>query len=164
MAGNPGSRYDIKGDYMIRIGVVLILLWGCGPIVGNKISDEEEVEIIPPIENKGPLVLPSEIDCPNGTNLTYENFGEPFMLRYCVSCHSSQVEGDLRGGAPIDVNLDSPGNVAIWRKSILETSANDLGNRMPPQTDMVPRRDRTLLSEWIRCGAPGTEDGLVNTY
>lgn len=140
---------------------LLLAAISCGPITGNDVSNEEKVEIIPPIENTAPIAPPTTLICPNGTSLNYENFGESFMLRYCTSCHSEQVVGDNRGGAPEDVNFDTPELVLIWRKSILNRAGPVEGN-MPPQAGMVTRRERALLTEWLQCGAPGETDQLEN--
>jgi hypothetical protein len=39
--------------------------------------------------------------------LTWENFGEAFMLSWCTGCHNAQLPTDQRAGAPCGVNLDS---------------------------------------------------------
>ena len=30
--------------------------------------------------------------CPDGSDLTWENFGQPTMLTHCVGCHSERLE------------------------------------------------------------------------
>lgn len=90
--------------------------------------------------------------CPDGgTTLDYASFGEPFLERWCNSCHSAP-EGS-RQGAPSDVRFDSVSDVRRWRERIFERAA--LGNdSMPPGTGDPPAEERRRLAEWLACGAP----------
>ena len=96
-------------------------------------------------------------ECEDGTSLTYENFGEGFMLSYCVNCHGSEIETDQRFGAPINVNLDTYEDMSLHRRNILKTAARKTNPKMPPSRH-VPMEERELLSEWIKCGVPGSSE------
>ena len=40
--------------------------------------------------------------------LTWDNFGQPFMTKYCTMCHSSQLDKEsLRNGAPLYHDFDT---------------------------------------------------------
>lgn len=96
-------------------------------------------------------------ECEDGTSLTYENFGEGFMLSYCVNCHGAELETDQRFGAPINVNLDTYEDMSLHRKDILKTAARKTNPKMPPSRH-VPLEERELLAEWIKCGVPGNSE------
>ena len=92
--------------------------------------------------------------CPEGTTLTYENFGESFLAKYCLSCHHSGLAKADRLGAPTDVNLDSYQDISTHRKDIIKTATKKSNARMPPSRH-VPTYEKELLAEWLNCGAPG---------
>jgi hypothetical protein len=50
---------------------------------------------------------PSGATCPNGSTLTYANFGQSFMTTYCMSCHDSAKSGAARNGAPAFHDFDT---------------------------------------------------------
>ena len=95
--------------------------------------------------------------CPTGNTLTYENFGQPFMNAYCISCHSSQVSGAARGGAPVDHNYDSVADVRRWATDIDVHAAagpSATNTEMPPALPRPSQDDRLKLGQWLACGAP----------
>jgi hypothetical protein len=92
--------------------------------------------------------------CPDDSVLTYENFGAPFMLDYCTGCHSARLlEAEARRDAPPEVNLDSLSSIREHLDAIAVRATGDRPT-MPPGGG-PPASDRTLLAEWIACGAPG---------
>ena len=44
---------------------------------------------------------------PDPQTLTYDNFGKPFMDRYCTWCHDSSLPHSKRNGAPLYHDFDS---------------------------------------------------------
>ena len=40
-------------------------------------------------------------------SLSYHTVGQPFLRDYCTSCHSAQLTGQSRFGAPVNVDLDT---------------------------------------------------------
>jgi uncharacterized membrane protein len=83
--------------------------------------------------------------------LTYETFGAPFMISWCRGCHSRELRVDMRQRAPVDVNLDTLGDVRAHATRIVVRAG--AGSSMPPAGG--PSADeRALLAEWIGCGAP----------
>lgn len=93
-----------------------------------------------------------EATCPpEGTLLTYENFGRQFMLDYCQSCHASSVKDRI--GAPQGFFFDNLDDVHRFQERIYDRSAGD-NTSMPPGPDDPPEAARDDLEEWLACGAP----------
>jgi hypothetical protein len=44
---------------------------------------------------------------PDPMTLTYDNFGKPFMEKYCTWCHDSSLLRSMRNGAPVFHDFDS---------------------------------------------------------
>jgi len=61
----------------------------------------------------GPSPTPTGTTCPDPdpisgtTTLTWENFGQAFMQKYCINCHDSQLTLNQRNGAPLFHDFDS---------------------------------------------------------
>lgn len=109
--------------------LILLFLVGCGE--GYSLDDAE---------------------CPpEGTELTYENFGEGFMQRECQWCHGSWVEE--RHGAPYEYSFDDLDSVRHFADRIFDRSAGD-SISMPPGPEDPPEEERLKLEEWLACGAP----------
>ncbi|HUQ01148.1 MAG TPA: hypothetical protein VM261_01575 [Kofleriaceae bacterium] len=100
---------------------------------------------------------PTESECPQGSTLTYDTFGKPFMESYCTRCHSSELTGADRHGAPSFHDFDTLFGIKAVSEHIDETTAygpaaeND---SMPPDGDRPTAEERRLLGEWIACGMP----------
>lgn len=93
-----------------------------------------------------------EAECPpEGTDLSYETFGQEFMQHYCQTCHSSFAPD--RKGAPSDYVFDTREQVIEWIDRIYERSAGD-NVSMPPGPEDPPQAERDDLAEWLACGAP----------
>ena len=133
------------------LGVIVSLLTqSCGK------AGDSAAYTPPVIQNP---VLQNGSVCPNGTLLSYENFGESFMLNYCTSCHARDLSEAARSGAPELLHLDRPGDMAQWRAKMITTAATASGG-MPPAAN-VPARDRQKLAEWLSCGAPAETDSVL---
>jgi hypothetical protein len=89
--------------------------------------------------------------CP--TELTWSNFGDPFLTTWCTGCHSSTLPDDFRGGAPLGVNFDTLEGVRTWSENIANRTYGSAGG-MPPAGEAD---DLDLLEEWITCGMPGED-------
>jgi hypothetical protein len=97
-----------------------------------------------------------ERPCPEDSDLTWENFGGPFVLTYCAGCHHSELPADVRQNAPYAINLES---VELVRTNAdrMWARAADQNATMPP-AGAAADDERTLLGEWLACGAPTNED------
>ena len=100
---------------------------------------------------------PTESTCPPTSTLTYENFGKPFMEKYCTDCHSSDLEGEDRHGAPSFHDFDTLFGIKAVSDHIDETTAAGpaaMNDGMPPDSPFPTQMERYQLGEWIACGMP----------
>ena len=126
---------------MIRLASIafVLALAGCG---GNPVF--------------GP---PTEATCPQGSTLTYENFGKGFMTHYCTKCHSSELKGADRMGAPSFHDFDTVFGIRAVSDHIDETTAAGpaaVNDGMPQSEPFPTLEERKQLGEWIACGMPET--------
>lgn len=91
-----------------------------------------------------------EEPCPPASELTYDNFGGPFLDSYCQRCHASAA--DDRNGAPSSITFDDADEVRSHRERIFARAAGD-NTSMPPGPDDPPAAERDMLAEWLACGA-----------
>ncbi len=103
-------------------------------------------------EDLGPWESLDERPCPEDSFLTYDNFGGPFMLTYCNSCHSSRLPADMRQGSPPGVDFDGLEDIRA-RADRIWVRAADQNLTMPP-VGPPSAQERTRLGEWLACGAP----------
>lgn len=100
---------------------------------------------------------PTGATCPQGSTLTYTNFGKAFMERYCTRCHSSELTGAARQGAPSFHDFDTLFGIMAVSDHIDETTAAGPAavNDGMPKDGLAPTLDeRYQLGEWIACGMP----------
>jgi len=101
---------------------------------------------------------PTETPCPpGGTSLTYENFAKPFMEAYCTRCHSEELVGAARQGAPEFHDFNYYFGIKGVANHVDETSAAGPAaiNRGMPQDGAKPTdAERFMLGEWIACELP----------
>jgi uncharacterized membrane protein len=83
--------------------------------------------------------------------LRYDNFGSPFIVNWCRSCHSVDLPPDMRQDAPDDINFDTLDEIRAWSFQIKLTTGE--GDTMPPAGG-PSANERAMLVEWLRCGAP----------
>lgn len=100
---------------------------------------------------------PSGATCPEGSTLTWDNFGKGFMDSYCTRCHSTTLTGAARQGAPNDHNFDS---VELLREELDHTDEQaaagptSVNTLMPIGAPTPSQAEREQLGEWLACGAP----------
>jgi hypothetical protein len=100
---------------------------------------------------------PTESVCPQTSTLTYQNFGKNFMTKYCTRCHSSELMGADRQGAPSFHDFDTLFGVKAVYDHIDETTAAGpaaTNTGMPPDSPAPSLEERKQLGEWIACGMP----------
>ena len=88
---------------------------------------------------------------PSAPELTYETFGEPFLVEHCQGCHAS--DSTDRNGAPTEFAFDTLSDVREHADRVFARAAND-NTSMPPGNGGPSSRERQLLGEWLACGSP----------
>ncbi len=88
---------------------------------------------------------------PEGTTLTYESFGKPFLDAHCQRCHGRTTSE--RNGAPSSFDFGTADAARSHRARIFARAAAD-NVTMPPGPDDPPADERERLAEWLACGAP----------
>ena len=97
-----------------------------------------------------------DAECPpEGTTLSYENFGQDFMASWCLRCHQPYTNN--RHGAPGEYNFDTLQGIRRNTTRIFARAALD-NDSMPPGPDDPPGQQREDLAEWLACGAPSERD------
>jgi hypothetical protein len=113
---------------------------------GSGCSSEPEREPEPVVEQQ-------DATC----QVSYENFAGPFLLNWCVGCHSSALPADARQGAPVDLDFDSldgiRSNLDRVRRVVVDAP------RMPPLGG-PSAEDRGRFGTWLDCGAPSSGAGF----
>jgi len=90
-----------------------------------------------------------DAECPpEGTELTFENFGKPFLDKYCNYCHGAAVLD--RQSAPPAYVFETPEQIEKWADRIFVRAAGS-NESMPPGPDDPPREEREKLAEWLGC-------------
>jgi uncharacterized membrane protein len=90
-----------------------------------------------------------DMPCPSeGTQLTYENFGDEFLSTNCNTCHSTS-----RAGAPKSFRFDTLEDIRLHSDRIFIRAAGP-NKTMPPGLNDPPEAERDQLAEWLACGAP----------
>jgi hypothetical protein len=121
--------------------LLVALLAGCGT---DYVLEE------PPPRDDGETPIAIEPDACETSYLTYDTFGEPFMLNWCRGCHSSSIPAGMRQKAPAAVNFDTLEDVRA-RKDRVAARAASVTATMPPVGGPTIE-ERELLAEWIACG------------
>jgi hypothetical protein len=124
-----------------RLALLAVLLVACTGDVEDPI----------PVVTPDAPPLPDASGCPPDSFLAYDNFGGPFMRQYCTGCHSTALTGAMRKDAPVGVDFDTLEQVRADTDRIYDLAAES--DAMPPGGGPHPD-DRTLLAEWLLCGAP----------
>lgn len=122
--------------------MILALLVACG-------SADEATGDAPVVADDAALEDPGE--CDRDPPLSYDNFGLGFFTRYCTSCHSSQLSGADRSGAPDTYNFDSEGQIQAYLGIIRATTLGDEPT-MPPGGSPT-ETELSLLDEWLTCSS-----------
>ena len=83
---------------------------------------------------------------------TWSTVGAPVLYTWCTPCHSSQLVGDERQGAPDGVDLETLEHARTWADRI-EARALGEAPSMPPVGGPT-EQELTELQAWIDCGLP----------
>ena len=135
------------------IGLLLgLCLAACGSSTDDRGPDIAAAKDPEPIEVKGPATFDTDLKCPKGTFLTYENFGAGFLSTYCLSCHSANVPEKKRSGAPLVANFDTALDASRYRALMLSKTQGNNPSMPPGQT--LKAREKAAFAEWLNCGSP----------
>lgn len=125
----------------------LPLALGCGDDHGDDHDDGHD--------ESGDVGIDTEATCPDDAGvLTYEDFGKPFMEKYCTRCHSSELEGDARNDAPAGHDFDSLEGILLVAHHIDQMAASGpaaTNDTMPPNGEKPTMAERELLGQWLAC-------------
>lgn len=130
--------------------MTLLLLLGCARGIAEGGEDPAPVDDsatdtdTPPSDDTGEPVDPICVDAPV---VTWNNFGEGFLVENCQACHASTAPN--RHDAPESVTFDTEEDVRTWKDRILARAAGDAPT-MPPMGGTSPD-DRYLLEVWLTC-------------
>lgn len=104
--------------------------------------------------SSSPHRVPTGSECPPGSTLTYDNFGEPFMTAYCTRCHDSSRQGADRHGAPLYHDFDTLVgilNVAGHVDELAAAGPDSVNEQMPFDGAQPTLDERYQLGEWLAC-------------
>lgn len=140
-----------RAVWILLVASLSVFMFGACGDEGEHEHDEEHGD-----HSHDEVGPPSGAECPDGSTLTYENFGKEFIADYCLGCHSSKVTGNARMGAPGDHNFDTLGEIDLVSGHIDQLAAfgpDSENDDMPRGSGDKPTDDeRRKLGEWIACG------------
>ena len=88
----------------------------------------------------------------------YEDFAGPFVLNWCVGCHSSALSGEARRKkAPEGVDFDT---LEGLRKHAENVRLFAVEQPLMPPLGGPSAEDRELFGKWIDCGMPARGEGF----
>lgn len=125
--------------------VTVLLACGQTPDNGSASNDSAAVD-------SGTASFIAGRDCPPESFLTWENFGEGFMLDHCTGCHSELLDEGQRANAPLDVDFNTQAQVQDQIDRIYARSG-DANDTMPP-VNTISAEERIHLGDWLACGTP----------
>jgi hypothetical protein len=104
---------------------------------------------------------------PDPMTLTWDNFGQPFMTKYCIWCHDSHLPLSKRNGAPLYHDFDTllgvlevPDHIdeqAGWgpnaKNSFMPGARcpSVAGGPLDKDCEQPTGEERTNLAMWIAC-------------
>ena len=138
---------------IVHAMTALVLSGCCGPIQVTALSDDSGSGAVDEDSGaSGGVDTDGEDLCEDVPTLTWNNFGNGFMLENCQGCHASTAAN--RYGAPEGVYFDTVDDTWTHASRILTIATGD-DPSMPPQGGVL-EDDRTKLSWWLSCAEPGT--------
>lgn len=109
---------------------------------------------------------PSGATCPPGSTLRYAgggnggsepaDFGSTFFASYCLACHGATPLNGAPAHATFNVLAVIQEHAALIDQKAAKGPARTNTEMPPLGALLVPtEQERTLLGQWIACGAPG---------
>ena len=139
-----------------------ISLWivGAAILVGGCGGDDAEDDSDHHSDESEVLGTPTAAECPTDSVLSYETFGRDFMADYCVRCHSTELEGTARSGAPEGHDFDVFEGIIAVADHIDQVAAagpDAVNTMMPPTPPKPTEEERFQLGEWLACEVAAIE-------
>ena len=97
---------------------------------------------------------PTELPVECSDIITYETVAQPFLRNYCTGCHASNLPVGKRYGAPPEVNLDT---FSAAKQYSLRSYVRAVHLQDMPAGGGVSELERQRFTQWVLCGAKGTE-------
>ncbi|MEM6926381.1 MAG: hypothetical protein AAF602_05605, partial [Myxococcota bacterium] len=85
--------------------------------------------------------------------VTWDGFAKPFVDTWCTPCHSAEVVGVDRRGAPEGIDFETYPKARQW--SLLMADAVESTDFPMPPAGGITDAEREALRVWVECGAPG---------
>ena len=146
MQSNPST-------FLVRL--VAVLCFASMPLAVACNGGDDEDELGDHGDDEDPVGMPSGATCPDDAGmLTYEEFGKPFLEKYCTRCHSSELEGEARMGAPLEHDFDTLAGTLLVFEHVDEMAASgpDSTNTAMPKDGAKPTMaEREMLGQWLAC-------------
>jgi mono/diheme cytochrome c family protein len=90
-------------------------------------------------------------ECPDNST-PQQLAGRKIVQQRCQICHSSQLSGNARQGAPGNANFDDLGTTRDKADDMY--SQTESGNMPPAPYNHVSGQDLENMRVWLACGAP----------
>jgi len=128
-------------------GMLLSLITGCSTLEGHSDETPTDGDLTPDAEDSSPTPVDPASLCGDAPVVTWDNFGQGFMIENCQSRHATTSPN--RYGASPDVHFDTLDDVLERQDRILARAAGE-NPTMPPDGG-VSADDRWLLQVWLTC-------------
>ena len=97
-------------------------------------------------EKMDPILGP--VDAAGAGAVTYTVDIQPILVQNCTSCHSTELSGNGRNGAPSGINFNA---YEMTIASAQQANARIQAGSMPPNGG-IPLNQRNLFQSWIESG------------
>ncbi len=84
--------------------------------------------------------------------ISWQTFADGYVRNWCRGCHSAELAGDGRHGAPVGVNFNERGDMTKHYEHIKARATGDAPT-MPPAGG-PSEEERALFAAWLECGTP----------
>jgi cytochrome c5 len=139
-------------SWTLAIACCVSALTTLGGACGDDSRNDQDIDAA--VEEEGEVGPPSGALCPSDNTLTYENFGKQFVEDYCVRCHSSELAGEKRNGAPKYHDFDSLEGILNVANHVDEKAAagpDSINTSMPPNGAKPTMAEREKFGQWLQC-------------
>lgn len=115
------------------------LLAACAPAPTDAPARDTDVSV----------VTPDDTDPDVCADHTWDTVGAPFVLTWCTPCHSADVKGELRRGAPASINFDTEQDAVALAAEMGFVAARP--NPTMPPAGGPDEATRARFATWVAC-------------